>query len=388
VGVFDRDRIVQAVRCGSRAAERARGDRPVYSAIAGSAAVASRERKVDAAGYFESDAARLRLTPRHYAYLRVSEGCNQNCTFCTIPGIRGKMRSKPVDSIVAEARELFADGAFELNLIGQDTTSFGRDIGYEPGLAGLLEALDQVAAEEGGRWLRLMYAYPSSLTDEMIDAIAGLPSLVKYLDIPLQHIDDTVLTRMRRSTSRALIERLLDRLRQRIDGLAIRTTFISGFPGETDAQHAELVEFVRQFGFDAMGVFAFSPEPGTPAHRLHADGHAVPDEVTQERVDELMLAQQQVAFAANDQAARRGDRVSVLMDGPSAPDDAPAAAGYVGRTARQAPEVDGCTFVESATELAPGELVRCQVVDWRGYDLVARPAAELDTGVSLPIVDG
>ena len=278
IGVFDRDHIVQAVRGARPDQQDLAADVPVYSSIAGSATTARKARGLDGAspgargkGYFESDTARLRLTPRHYAYLRVSEGCNQNCSFCTIPSIRGKMRSKPVEAIVAEARELCADGAFELNLIGQDTTSYGEDIGYAGGLVGMLTALDTVAK---GNWLRLMYAYPSRFTDAMIDALATLPGVVKYVDMPLQHINDAVLERMRRKTSRRLIDTLLDKLRRRVPGIAIRTTFITGFPGETDEQHDELVEFVRDFGFEAMGVFPYSPEPGTPAGTLHAGGEA------------------------------------------------------------------------------------------------------------------
>jgi ribosomal protein S12 methylthiotransferase len=240
IGVFDRDRILEAVS-GSRAD---RSDLstpvPVYSSIAANATVAWQQRNapndsiqdvsltVKGQGYFEDDTSRLRLTPRHYAYLRMSEGCNQNCAFCTIPSIRGKMRSKPVDHLIAEMQELIRDGAFELNLIGQDTTSYGEDIGYKPGLAGLLRELDKAAAQATGgslpgAWLRLMYAYPSAFTDEMIDAIAALPRIVKYIDMPLQHINDRVLDSMRRKTSRKLIETLLAKLRNRIPGIAIRT---------------------------------------------------------------------------------------------------------------------------------------------------------------------
>ena len=183
IGVFDRDRIVEAVR-GSRPTQKDIGvELPIYSSIAANATVAKEHRGIEGRGYFESDATRLRLTPRHYAYLRVSEGCNQNCAFCTIPSIRGKMRSKPVDAILNEARELMADGAFELNLIGQDTTSYGNDIGYKPGLSGMLKELDKLAGEQGGAWLRLMYAYPSCFTDKMIDSMASLQnSLCKASD--------------------------------------------------------------------------------------------------------------------------------------------------------------------------------------------------------------
>ena len=329
IGVFDRDRIVRAVRGDTEDRQQKRDEKvgkthplPVYSSIAANAGFARTDRGLDAAaapGYFEDDAARLRLTPRHYAYLRVSEGCNQNCAFCTIPSIRGKMRSKPIDRLAAEARELIEDGAVELSLIGQDTTSYGEDIGYGAGLAGMLRELDAVAAASGGgTWLRLMYAYPSCFTDEMIDAIAALPNVLEYIDMPLQHINDTVLDRMRRKTSRRLIETLLHKLRDRIPGMTIRTTFITGYPGETEDQHRELVDFVESFGFDAMGVFAYSPEPGTPAGRLHRED-AVPDEVAQRRLDELMSAQQKVAFEKNRNLVEAAVEADVLIDSIEAP---------------------------------------------------------------------
>src|SRR4029079_11348392 len=183
--------------------------------------------------YVALDTARLRLTPRHYAYLRISEGCNQKCTFCTIPSIRGPMHCKPVEMIKAEARELISDGAVELNLIGQDTTSYGHDIDYRAGLAGLLRELNTI---DGARWIRLLYVYPSDFTDEMIDAIAECDKVVKYIDIPLQHINDRILKAMHRRVTRAQTETLLQKLRDRIPGVAIRTTLISGFPGETQGE--------------------------------------------------------------------------------------------------------------------------------------------------------
>jgi ribosomal protein S12 methylthiotransferase len=389
IGVFDRDRILDAVRPGTvGTAGDAIDGSPKYSSIAASALAAKRERQIDAAGYFESDASRLRLTPRHYAYLRISEGCNQNCAFCTIPSIRGKMRSKPIDAICAEARELFADGAFELNLIGQDTTSYGEDIGYGPGLVGMLETLDRTAMEAaGGAWLRLMYAYPSCFTDEMIDAIARLNNVVKYIDMPLQHINDRVLDSMRRKTSRKLIETLLGKLRTRVEGIAIRTTFISGFPGETDAEHDELVAFVRDFGFDAMGVFPYSPEPGTPAGTMHAGGGAVDDEVIQERIEQLMLAQQDIAFARNEQLAADQSEIDALIDEPAEHLEADGGLHlYKARTKSQAPDIDAVTYVASKQSLAQGEVVRCRVVDANDYDLVAQPIADLEPRVALPIL--
>lgn len=421
IGVFDRDHIVEAVRgtAPARQALPTDGERPNYW-IAGNAIIAAQQRGLSVTGltvngadgkgigYFESDAARLRLTPRHYAYLRISEGCNQRCAFCTIPSIRGKMRSKPVGAILNEASELFADGAFEINLIGQDTTSFGHDIGYEPGLCGMLAALDAAARQHGQAWIRLMYAYPSCFTDEMIDTIADLPSVVKYIDMPLQHISDRILTAMRRHTSRSLIEELLAKLRDRIPGMAIRTTLITGYPGETEEDHKELLEFIESFGFEALGAFQYSPEPGTPAQLAERDANlAVPAEVKRRRYDEIMQTQQRVAFeqaeylasfyqrcAERDpgRAREEGAQFDVLIDQPTTTTGLAtagvSAGGHlaVGRTYFQAPQIDAVTFVQSRSRLSPGELVRCTIVESDGYDLIARPTAELESRVSLRIL--
>jgi ribosomal protein S12 methylthiotransferase len=403
IGVFDRDRIVDAVRgtglADPKNREDGKADGAVYSSISGSSAIAKKARRITEEGYFEDDASRLRLTPRHYAYLRISEGCNQNCAFCTIPSIRGKMRSKPLDKVLVEARELLNDGAFELNLIGQDTTSYGNDIGYTgkgKGLVGLLTAMNKIAGEFGGAWVRLMYAYPSCFEDDMIDANASLPNIVKYIDMPLQHINDKVLDSMRRKTSRKLIETLLDKLRKKIVdrsglGMAIRTTFITGYPGETDAQHRELVEFVRDFGFDAMGVFPYSPEPGTPAGALYDSGKAIPEDVVQARLEELMLVQQEVAFGRNKQLSEKSVEMDILIDAQtksSGKQTSGVGKGgklYVGRGYHQAPQIDGVTFVQSREKLSPGELVRCRVIDSDGYDLIARPITEIGNTLSLPV---
>ena len=314
----------------------------------------------------KSDRARLRLTPTHYAYLRMSEGCNQKCTFCTIPSIRGPMHCKSVDEIMAEARELIDDGAVELNLIGQDTTSYGKDIGYEPGLSGLLREMNTL---DGVEWIRLMYAYPSDFADEMIDAIADCEKVAKYIDIPLQHINDRVLKAMYRRVTRKETDILLEKLRHRIPGVAIRTTFISGFPGETQAEHEELCEFVRDFGFDAMGVFPYSSEPGTPAQRMKG---ALPSDVIQSRVDELMQVQQEATFAKV--AAAKGRSLRVMIDGFGKDGIYPA------RHQGQAPDVDSVVYVHGG-EHDPGAFVTVRVTGSDGYDLKARPDA-----IGLPVV--
>ncbi|MEX2217347.1 MAG: 30S ribosomal protein S12 methylthiotransferase RimO [Phycisphaerales bacterium] len=419
IGVFDRDHIVEAVRGGSAL----RADASPHSAdtprywIAGNALQAARARGRSTAGltvngkdgkgigYFEDDSARLRLTPRHYAYLRISEGCNQNCAFCTIPGIRGKMRSKPLDRITAEARELLLDGAFELNLIGQDTTSYGDDLGG-PGMPAMLRAVaDTVKATSKAGWVRLMYAYPSNFSDEMIDAFAALCAegvVLPYIDIPLQHASDRVLTAMRRRVSAAQQRRLIARLRERTPGMAIRTTFISGFPGETEDDHRELLAFVEESAFEALGVFEYSPEPGTPAGTMEADpALAVPPEVKARRKGEIMALQQRLAFEqAADLAepfdgskpAAGGVRFDVLIDEP-AKSEGLATAGvgkggrlYRGRAYFQAPMIDAVTYIQSRERLAPGELVPCTVVASDGYDLIARPVAELEKRTTLKVL--
>jgi ribosomal protein S12 methylthiotransferase len=394
VGVFDREHIVQAVRgvenprqehghylgkyhdlskeLGRKSGDagtRGRGDAETETRAesADSDSLPSPRLRVSASprlAVFEDDRARLRLTPRHYAYLRISEGCNQGCAFCTIPSIRGPMRSKPVEQVLAEARELAADGAVELNLIGQDTTSFGADIGYGPGLSGLLRTLDKQLKDV--HWLRLMYAYPSCFTDEMIRTLAGCDRVVKYIDMPLQHINDQILTKMKRRVTRRQIETLLQKLRDWVPGIALRTTFIAGSPGETDEQHDELVRFVREVGFDMMGVFPYSAEPGTPMGRMQDQ---IVDEVKQQRVDELMLAQQEVAFAKA--RSQVGKTTEVLIDRPASARNG----AFIARSQRQAPDIDSVVYVQG-DGLHPGQLVNVKVVDYQAYDLVAQVPAK------------
>lgn len=302
------------------------------------------------------DTGRLRLTARHTAYLRISEGCDHRCTFCTIPAIRGPFRSKPADEVLAEARELVADGAVELSLIGQDTTAYGTDLDAGGNLAGLLGQLNDI---EGLQWIRLMYTYPGGFRDELIDAMASCRKVARYVDVPLQHISDDILKTMGRGHSRADIESLIQRLRSAMPGIALRTTLIVGFPGESDENFAELLEFVRSTEFEALGVFEFSPEPGTPAARLPG---AVDEEVVAARAEEIMLAQQEIAFAANE--ARMGKRVEVLVDGFDVD------GRCVGRTGFQAPEIDSVCYLVEPTE--PGRFIRGEVIDWDDYDLVVR----------------
>lgn len=370
VGVFDREHIVEAVR----GQDNPNSDHGHYlgkyhdlskelAAHQLPSASTARQTKTSRLPVFEDDRARLRLTPRHYAYLRISEGCNQGCAFCTIPSIRGPMRSKPIERILVEAKELAADGAVELNLIGQDTTSFGTDIGYGPGLSGLLSALDKKLKDV--EWIRLMYAYPSCFTDDMIKTIADSPRIVKYIDMPLQHISDRMLQVMKRRVTRKEIETLLEKLRKWVPGITIRTTFIAGSPTETEAEHKELVKFVRDFGFDMMGVFPFSPEPGTPMGRIE-EQHS--EKTKAKWVEELMLVQQEVAFARA--KALRGSTIRVLVDRPASRN--PDEDGYVARHTGQAPDIDSHTLVK-APGLYAGQMLDVEVLGADGYDLFAAP---------------
>ncbi len=304
------------------------------------------------------DTARLRITPRHFAFLKISEGCDRLCTFCAIPKMRGKHATKPIEEVVAEARELAADGVRELVIVAQDTTYYGLDLYGETRLVELLRELDQI---EGLDWIRLMYFYPMYVSDELIDTIAQSKRIVPYLDMPLQHASDHMLRRMQRRVNRADTESLLAKLRERIPNLAMRTTFITGFPGETDADFDELVEFVRVQKFERMGVFTYSFEPDTPAAKL--PDH-LPEEVKNERRERLMAEQQQVAFAWND--AQIGRQVDVLLDS-AVPGEKNA---FIGRSYADAPDVDGVVYV-SGEDLHVGAIVPCEIVGSSEYDLVA-----------------
>ena len=304
-----------------------------------------------------SDAGRFRLTPPHTAYLRISEGCSQRCTFCTIPSIRGPYRSEAPQQVIAEAAELAADGAVELNVIGQDITGYGIDLAGRWTLPRLLRGLERV---EGVRWIRLLYAYPQRFSDAMIDQMAASDRIVPYVDLPLQHIADAVLRRMGRGVGRASIERLLDRLRRTVKGVTIRTTFIVGFPGETDEHFEQLLGFVERFRFDALGVFEFCPEEGTPAARMDRQ---VGDEVKTQRRDAIMRAQQKIVLEAG--KAMVGRRLQVLVDGTD------QKGKCVGRHAGQTPDIDGVCLLSRRVEA--GRFVEAEVTRPSGYDLRVKP---------------
>lgn len=341
VGVFGRDEIATAVNRATRHAEEQR-------TIFRPAPVRALE-----------DTARLRITPKHYAYLKISEGCDRLCTYCAIPKMRGKHVTKPIEEVIREARELTADGVRELIIVAQDSTYYGMDMYGRVRLAELLRELAQV---DGIEWIRLLYAYPEHFTDELFETLGSTPKVIPYIDMPLQHINDRVLRRMIRRVDRAATENLLGRLRASIPQLAIRTTFIVGFPGETDAEYEELKDFVTQARFERLGVFPYSLEPGTPAEKL--DGH-IPEEVKLQRVADLMEAQQQIAFDwANQQI---GKELQVIIDGP----DPEFPSHARGRSTADSPDID-CAVRVKGKNLRSGDFVRAKVTAADGYDLIAR----------------
>jgi ribosomal protein S12 methylthiotransferase len=312
------------------------------------------------------DRARLRITPKHFAYLKISEGCDRTCTFCAIPKMRGKHATKPMEMVIEEAKELVGDGVRELNIVAQDTTYYGLDMYGEVRLAQLLRQLEEV---EGLDWIRLLYLYPVNFSDELIDVIAGSSKILPYLDMPLQHINDTMLKRMQRRVNRAKTEELIGKLRDKIPNLVLRTTFITGFPGETDEQFRELVDFVEEARFPRMGVFTYSYEPGTPATRL--DGH-LEEAVKEARRDELMALQQKIAFEYGDSLV--GYELDVLLDEQLDNET------WVGRSFADAPEIDGAVFVKGK-DLEVGQFVPVEIEARQDYDLVgsaAVPEAEAE----------
>ncbi|MCA9541517.1 MAG: 30S ribosomal protein S12 methylthiotransferase RimO, partial [Myxococcales bacterium] len=295
------------------------------------------------------------------AYLKVAEGCSNQCAFCIIPTLRGPQRSRSIDSVVKEARALAEQGVVELNLIAQDLTAYGFDLRPRSNLTALLEALVQV---DGIRWIRLLYAYPRSFPGGLIDLMAREPKIVPYLDMPLQHIADPVLKAMRRGTNGDTIRRRVAELRERLPQVALRTTMLVGYPGETEADFEALLGFIEEARFERLGAFAYSREEGTPSHDLPDQ---VPDRVKAARLDRLMYAQRAIARAHNE--AMVGREVEVLVERQSAESDLV----FVGRTAQQAPEIDGVVYLGAADHVRPGALIKARVTQATDYDLVAEP---------------
>ena len=278
--------------------------------------------------------------------------------------MRGKHITKPIEMVIAEARELAKDGVRELNIVAQDTTYYGLDLYGKVRLVDLIKELDQV---DGIDWIRLMYLYPVHFTDDLIQAINDSPKIIPYLDMPLQHINDQVLKRMQRRVNRSQTEELVRKLRDRVDGLVMRTTFVVGFPGETDEQFQELKQFVEEAQFERMGVFPYSYEPDTPAIKL--DGH-LPEEVKNARRDELMALQQEIAFEYGDSLV--GSEIDVLIDEPL--EDGV----WVGRGYMDAPEIDGVVFV-SGEDLQPGMFVPVEILQRKDYDLIGIAVDDTDS---------
>jgi len=328
------------------------------------------------------DRVRLRIGPVHSAYLRISEGCSHRCSFCTIPAIRGPYRSKPMSLVLDEARELVGSGAVELNLIGQDTTVYGRDLSLQEGLASLLGEMERIP---GLAWIRLLYAYPTGITGRLIETIARSERIVHYLDLPIQHANDRILKAMRRPDTKEDLCRLIGRLRAAMPDIILRTTLIVGFPGETQAEFEELVEFVQGARFDALGAFTYFPEAGTPAAGFPDQ---IPDEIKQARLEALMLAQQEIAFAKNkerigsrlrclveegghrtESGRRRRRQSAMLSSRTSIRGRHPPSAIGRGRFYAQAPDIDSLCWIEGCSS-APGRFIETKVVGTRNYDLV------------------
>lgn len=303
------------------------------------------------------DRGRLLITPGHWAYLRISEGCSRKCSFCTIPSIRGKFRSKPMEMILDEARELVSSGAVELSIIAQDSSFYGRDIGLKNGLIQLIGRLETI---EPLQWLRLMYLYPAAVDDTLIEAVAESRKVVRYIDMPIQHISNPILSSMRRADTKEHTIELVEKLRKAMPDIVLRTTVIVGYPGETEAQFEELLDFIRWAGFDALGCFPFYPEAGTPAADLPGQ---LPDAVKQERLDTLMQTQQELVFRKMD--AQLGRPLTVLVD--EAFDNQ-----AVGRFYGQAPHIDSFCKIQNAA-VEPGQFIQTRVIGRDGYDFIVHP---------------
>lgn len=304
-------------------------------------------------GILESE--RKQSTPRHYAYLKISEGCNRSCSYCAIPQIRGKHVSRPIEELVEEAKEMVSQGAKELIVIAQDTTYYGLDI-YGRRMLGTL--LERLATESGAQWIRLHYTYPSSFPEDAIDAIARHQNICKYIDIPLQHINSGILSSMKRGVSREETIELLKKFRDRIPGVAIRTTLIVGYPGEGEKEFEELKEFVKESRFTRLGVFPYSPEESTPAYIL---GDPVSEEEKERRIDELMAIQENISLQLNE--AKVGKRYTVLIDRKEGD-------YFIGRTEYDSPEVDDEVLIAPHRSLKIGEFATVEIDEAMEHDLL------------------
>lgn len=305
---------------------------------------------------------RVLSTPRHYAYIKIAEGCDHPCTFCIIPQLRGRFRSRPPESVVAEAKRLFAQGVREINLVGQDTTSYGEDLGLKDGLAALLERLAQIETPQE-KWIRFLYAYPNQLTRKLLETLAAHPALVRYIDVPLQHASATVLKRMKRGGSGEIFLRLLEKIRRTLPQVALRTSLMVGFPGETAADFEELCQFIEAARFDHLGVFSYSDEETSASYRL--DGKVDPRTIYN-RKRRLLAIQRKISRARNRQLVKQ--ELPALVEGPSRQTELL----WEARLARQAPEIDGVCLVNDVEGAAPrpGDLRRLRITAAHDYDVV------------------
>lgn len=303
------------------------------------------------------DGKRVLTTGGHYAYLKIAEGCNKRCTYCIIPYIRGDYRSVPMERILAEAKQLAEDGVKELILVAQETTVYGKDI-Y--GRKALPELINKLCELDGIRWIRILYAYPEEITDELIECMASQPKICHYIDMPIQHCNDELLRKMGRKTDKADIMNIAAKLRKAMPDISLRTTLICGFPGETAEMHQELLQFIRDMKFDRLGAFAYSKEDGTVAATW--ENH-VEEELKQQWQEEVMLCQKEISLANNQ--AYVGRTLPVFIEG-KLPEDGV----FIGRTYRDTPSVDGFIFVNSDTELTSGQFVEVTVTSFDEYDLI------------------
>ncbi|MBQ7147780.1 MAG: 30S ribosomal protein S12 methylthiotransferase RimO [Pseudobutyrivibrio sp.] len=303
------------------------------------------------------DGKRVLTTGGHYAYLKIAEGCNKRCTYCIIPYIRGDYRSVPMERILAEAKQLAEDGVKELILVAQETTVYGKDI-Y--GRKALPELLNKLCELDGIRWIRILYAYPEEITDELIECMASQPKICHYIDMPIQHCNDELLRKMGRKTDKADIMNIAAKLRQAMPDISLRTTLICGFPGETTEMHQELLQFIRDMKFDRLGAFAYSKEDGTVAATWE---NQVEEELKQQWQEEVMLCQKEISLSNNQTYV--GRTLPVFIEG-KLPEDGV----FIGRTYRDTPSVDGFIFVNSDTELTSGQFVEVTVTSFDEYDLI------------------
>ncbi len=312
---------------------------------------------------YDDSTPRVLATPSHYAFVKIAEGCDRPCAFCFIPQMRGHFRSRRFGSIIAEAHQLAEEGVKEIILVAQDSSRYGEDLGKQDALARLLRELAHV---DGIEWVRVMYTYPTHISDGFLDVLAEEPKAVKYLDMPLQHASQNVLKLMKRGGNRSSLERLIERVRQRVPGIAVRTTFISGFPGETEADYEQLLSFIKNVEFDRVGVFTYSDEEGTPAFDLP---DKIPRRTAARRRTSLMKEQAKISRRKN--KARIGEVVQVLFEGESQESELL----WQGRMATQAPDIDGCVLINDVPDgvvPAAGEFVNVEITEAHEYDLIGR----------------